>query len=963
MDAEQTTSQLQPPSEETSTTSSTTETTSLDDIPIPQELGALGVEISDAEESLSVRTKRDELAATLKDKPPASAMLSSFGFIFRWLSTMLFAHVLFEKRCVDNIRDASERGTIVYVMQSHSLFDYLYFNYALLREGLPLAQFANGLSMTPFRNLFASIAAIFRRANAAPPEAQVEALVANNRPVFLFLEKRRLNDEENLEFSQKYLYRLVRNQRRRDEPIYLLPMLLFWERRPDPKYVSFLGDIFGTNQQPGFFRKIAGFITTSWQSFFNIAQPIVQVSSAINLQNFLREYPNAGSADACELIRQRVLEHFEQERLVMLGPTGQTPEQTYNTMLQRPELTSTIRELALRDRVPEEQLRKRVRKYFDEIAAAQSLLVIKIFSALLGLIWYRIYDGFEVDEAGLERVREAGKSSSLVLIPSHKSHVDYLILSYLFYHYGLVPPHIAAGVNLSFFPMGPIFRRSGAFFIRRSFKGEELYPIVFREYLIQLMSQGYPIEFFIEGTRSRTGKLIKPRYGMLEMILSAYTSGRVDEISIVPISVGYEKIIEAASYKKEILGAEKKKESLAGLLKTPKFLASRYGRLNVQFGEPITLSAYLKKYDVKRINPDDEHINSLLVRLAHRIIYDINQATAVTPTALAAMILLNNTARNIDRARLLHEAGFILRFAHNYLSQVRLSTALEHAMNDVISARDPNTEANIGEAIASVIDEAIDLFKANAYIKIIEESTEDIFYTVPEDKRLELSFYRNTIIHLVVPEALLSMAILRFGLKQITRQQAHDETLFLSRLFKYEWIYEERAEFENVFQRSLDRFAHAGWVELLHEDQEDETHIEVTGDRQTELHFLRRIALTFLEAYAIVSSFFEQLHEEEIERNDWLDAALKRGRTKFLKGDILFYESLSKPTMLNAIRVFVDWGVLTERREPGRKKDSINYTIAPSWREGQAIELHQHLTQLVYLGNSIDKPMLTSNQN
>ena len=924
---------------------------SLDEIPLPSTMEGLGTEVSEVEDQRELERKHRGIADAYLARPHRSAMVERFGWLVRWLMGLLFSHVLFERRCVDNIRDAHQRGTVVYVMQTHSRFDYLYFNYALKRAKLPLARFANDVSTGPFRPVLVWLKQLFRRSDKLPQESIMEALVTQGHSALIFLDHRHHSDEENLEFSQKYLYRLVRAQKRQDQPIFLMPLMLFWERRPDPQYVSFLGEVFGTNQRPGFFRKITGFIKTTWQSFFNLGQPMVQVSSGIELQSFLKEYPNAGSADACELIRQRLERHFAQERAVIIGPTPQNTEDTYASIAKRPELLSAIQALSLQEGIPQDTLQRRARRFFDEIAAKQSLVVVKIFSMFLGLVWYRIFDGFEVDEKGLDLVREAGKDSCLILIPSHKSHVDYLVLSYLFYHYGLVPPHIAAGVNLSFFPMGPLFRRSGAFFIRRSFKGEDLYPVVFKEYLVHLMSQGYPIEFFIEGTRSRTGKLVKPRYGMLEMILQAYTTGRVPSVRIVPISVGYEKIIESEAYKKELLGAQKKKESIAGLLKTPKILTSRYGRLNVQFGKPIDLGDYFERYDLPKIDPSAQELTPLMVRLAHRIIYDINHVTAVTPTALVALVLLNSTTRHIERDRLLHDVGFVLRFLLKHIPHVRLSKALEGALTNVRNIPDGELETRLGEATSALIDEALELFLSNDHLEVVDGEDQP-FYRILDEARVELSFYRNNIVHLLVPEGLLAMAMLGFGQDSFSYRDAHDETLFLSKLFKYEWIYEERAAFGQVFDRSLERFRQAKWL------QRREARIELDPEHHTELNFFRRVALTFLEAYVVLTSFLEQMNERELEREELLEEALKRGRTAYLRGEMLFFESISKPTMLNAIRLLKDWGVLQERREPTRKKDRLLYRVSASWRGARALDLHKRLEQIVYLGQTSKRPKM-----
>ncbi|MEZ4458121.1 MAG: 1-acyl-sn-glycerol-3-phosphate acyltransferase [bacterium] len=904
-------------------------------------------EPSDVEDD-TIHRRRSGLAKRLTDRPHPSAMVQKFGGILNFLAKFFFAHVLFEKRSIDNIQDAESRGTVVYVMRSLSLFDYLYFNWAFRTHGLPLAMFANGIKTIILRGFFGYLTSLFRRPSEEPEEI-VQALVSNDRAVFLFLEKPKARPDDNFEFSQKYLYRLVRTQRLQPEPIFVLPLLLVWEKRPDSKHPTILDDIFGTAQSPGFFRKGIYWFQTIWQSFVKFGQPVVQVSSGVNLQEFIREYPHAGSADASDMLREQLLEAIRREERVILGPTGETSGNVWREILARPELTKTIEALSKEEGVPQDKIVARARAQFEEIAAEPSLLMIKIFSSVLSFVWYRIYDGFEVDEVGMERVREVAKHSNIVLVPSHKSHIDYLVLSYIFYRYGMTAPLIAAGVNLSFWPMGHIFRWAGAFFIRRSFKGDPLYPVIFREYVIRMLEEGYPVEFFIEGTRSRTGKLIKPRYGMLDMVLRAFVSGRLDSVHIVPISVGYEKIIEEASYKDELLGGEKEKESLGGLLRAPRFLTSKYGRLYVEFNEPIDIGTYLDKYEVDRINPDESAFNELTVRLAHRIIYDINEVSTVTPTALTATILLNNTAKGIDRERFLRETGFLVHFLTQPNRTVRMSRTISDALDakrpmiealeaqraegtedagkssSTLASNGTDVESAIGQTIADLMDWALQLFAENKQVKV-DKSGDIENYSVPEDARLQLSYYRNNIVHHFVPEALLGAAVASFRAESMPLSELMRETLFLSKMFKFEWIYEEAAEFENVFMRTLRYFQCAGWLTL----DEDSQVVTISTPTPTELEFFRRLVLTFLEAYKIVFSLFAKPTDKALDKKEIVDAALKQGRADYAKGEVLFMESLSKPTYENAIRLLEDWKILERLSDDSKKKES--YRVSEAWK-------------------------------
>ena len=928
-------------------------------------------EASEAELCERNRTEEQELARRMVERPLPSAMLARLSRWWRFVANLLFAHVLFERRSVDDIKDADDRGTVVYVMKSRSRLDYLYFNYAFLKHDLPLARLANDISLRPFRRFFAAIGRFIRR-QKVKPERQMEVLVRDGHSALLFLERPRQSAEEALAYSQSYLYRLIRAQAQQEEPIYVMPMLLVWEKRPEPRRASFLDDIFGTVQSPGFFRKFIHYFQTFWQSFLRFGQPMVQVSSAINLKDFLREYPNADSSDASELLRFRVEEFIRRERHVILGPTALPREAIHREVLQRPELLERIQEITDEEGLDEGVVRKRARDQLQEISADPSLLMLKFFSATLSFVWYRIYEGFEIDERGLEEVRQAAKSSSIVLVPSHKSHIDYLVLSYVFYHYGLMTPHIAAGVNLSFWPLGALFRRAGAFFIRRSFQGDKLYPVVFREYLIRLMEERYPIEFFIEGTRSRTGKLIKPKYGMLDMMIRAFGAGRLESVKIVPISVGYEKIIEERSYRRELLGEEKQRESLTDLLKTPRFLTSKKGRLYVEFDEPIDLEEYFARFDIDRLEPDSEELDALTVRLAHRIIYDINQITTVSPTALVATVLLNTPAPGLERDHLLFEVGFLIHFLTRPGRKVRLSGALREALSarqeaiDVVrkaQGGDPTVslmfeeladrndlesqqlESIIGGAVSKVIDRALGIFSDEDQILRREEDGET-FYALDEEHRLDLSYYRNTVVHHFVPEGLLATAILRFDEEEIDLNELMEETRFLSRLFKYEWIYEERAEFENVFQRTLDYFSASQWVKIeTGEDGASVVHINGPG---VELNYLRRMVLTFLEAYAIMAGMLDELQDGRMEKKELVKEAIQRGRKSYLRGEILFYESISKPTFINAVTLLKDWGAIEESVEPGRVRGATYYSLSKEWPAEKYWNLQRRIDAFIY---------------
>src|SRR5207244_3553881 len=229
----------------------------------------------------------------------------------------------------------------------------------------------------------------------------------------------------------------------------------------------------------------------------------------------------------------------------------------------QPALRETMNEIAIERETPVEKVRREAQGYFDEIASNFNGTYFALLAFVFRRIWNRIFRGVEI--TGLDRVADRIREHPVVLVPCHRSHFDYLILSYIFHSEFLSPPHIAAGINLSFFPMGMLFRGAGAFFIRRSFGDNELYKVIFHEYLAYLIREGYTQEFFIEGGRSRTGKILTPKLGMLSAIVNSFVSGVRRDLYLVPVSIHYGRIVEEEAYKQELLGGQKGKESFGSV--------------------------------------------------------------------------------------------------------------------------------------------------------------------------------------------------------------------------------------------------------------------------------------------------------------------------------------------------------------------------------------------------------------
>ncbi len=234
------------------------------------------------------------------------------------------------------------------------------------------------------------------------------------------------------------------------------------------------------------------------------------------------------------------------------------------------------------------------RSYAYEIAANYSHPFVVFMSGMLGRLWNRLYDGVEL--VNFSSLQSVDDGSEIVYVPCHRSHMDYLLLSYVVYHKGYAVPHIAAGINLNMPVIGSFLRRGGAFFLRRSFGGNALYTAVFTKYLGLMMARGHSIEYFIEGGRSRTGRLLQPKTGMLAMTVRSYVREPSRPVVFVPVYFGYERVVEARTYIGELSGRPKEKESILGMLRTLPELRSRFGKVYVSFGEPLPLDPVIRKH-------------------------------------------------------------------------------------------------------------------------------------------------------------------------------------------------------------------------------------------------------------------------------------------------------------------------------------------------------------------------------
>lgn len=432
-----------------------------------------------------------------------------------------------------------------------------------------------------------------------------------------------------------------------DLDIQLVPVSVFWGKAPDKENSLFKLIFADTWAVPGMLRKMFVILVQGRRT-------LVYFNDAVSLRDVLDE--NLGAERTTKKLSRVLRVHFRRLREAVIGPDLSHRRTIVNGLLRRPVVAKAIEDEARKSKTDIKKVAAKGRHYADEIAADYSDSMIRAYEVVLSWLWTKLYDGVNITH--LDRLTRVAKEHEIIYVPCHRSHIDYLLLSYVLYRNNLVPPHIAAGINLNLPVLGTILRGGGAFFLRRSFKGNRLYAAVFNEYVSTVFERGFSMEYFIEGGRSRTGRLLSPRPGMLAMTLRSYLQSQRRSVVFVPVYVGYERIIEGRTYVNELYGKAKKKESLGDIFRTLQKIKGTFGKVHVNFGEPIALTQLL---DAEQPNwrsmdyADDsmpDWTQTFVDHLGEKIITHINSAAVVNPVSLVSLALLSTPKHAMDEKAL-----------------------------------------------------------------------------------------------------------------------------------------------------------------------------------------------------------------------------------------------------------------------------------------------------------------------
>jgi glycerol-3-phosphate O-acyltransferase len=561
----------------------------------------------------------------------------------------------------------------------------------------------------------------------------------------------------------------------------------------------------------------------------------------------------------------------------LVGNRYKIPRFVPEAILSRREFLKAVDDVAAQTGAPLAVTQEKAEGYLREIAATHSPYVIDLIANAIHKLYSQGYGDIKYSEEDIRMLAALGGGDPLVFLPAHRSNLDRLSLQFMLWENDFPPNHTAGGINLNFFPVGPLVRRTGVFFIRRSFKDNPLYKVVLRSYLDYLIEKRFPLEWYMEGGRSRSGKLMPPRLGLLSYVVDSMHRGKAEDLQLIPVSIAYDQIQDVPDYAREAQGQDKEKESLGWMLRAIRSLRRRYGDIHIRFGEPVSARAM-----VGDSGPEDESSVDLQ-KLAFEVMYQIGQATPITPTALVSLALLEARGAARPASQLAEETARLIEFAHGR----RLPTT-EHA-----DLRDP-------ARVSAILDRLAEHDNVSSH----EALGRRVFW-LDEDQMIRISYYRNMIVHFFVNRALAEMAVGQVAESGDEDPEVVREALLGFRdLLKFEFFFPEKDQFLDIIEADI-AIDVPEWDRVL----------VTTGAAEVRSKMGAPVAywavLPILDGYQVVGDELESM-KGSFEERAFLKACLARARMYRIEQRLISGESASQVLFKSALGLAANRGLIED---------------------------------------------------
>ncbi|XP_061669080.1 dihydroxyacetone phosphate acyltransferase [Syngnathoides biaculeatus] len=578
------------------------------------------------------------------------------------------------------------------------------------------------------------------------------------------------------------------------------------------------------------------------------------------------------------------------------GATPCSASQLKAAVLASQDVHRVIVEVAMETQSSPEEVRERAVAILDEMSQNLHLGFVRLMGFMLSKVLKRIYCSIYVNMDALQALREVAENAPVVLLPNHRSYTDFLVLSYIMFTYDLPLPVIASGLALAGMKfMGEMLRRCGAFYIRRDIASNRLYCGVLSEYVKSLIRTGFaPVEFYIEGYRSRSLKSLTPKLGMLHMVLDPYFKGEVPDITLVPISLSYDRVLEEYLLARELLGIPKPKESTVGLLKAARVLQEDYGCMYVNFGRPMS-ARQLFQVNVEpliSIEVPSEPKRADVSRVAYLTVRLQERGSFTSLWSLMACLLLQCPPSLLAQTglpwrRLAEKTLWIKRLALDFGARLNWPGHIPdlEVMSATVALHYPSVRLEAGRVFLVVKEEA----EVAGRQRI---SAEDDVVRMAEPM-LMMASYRNQSVHLFVRPALLAVAL---NLSQSSRKdEVFASFCFLQNVFRNEFIFIPGETAED-FEEACSLLRKCGALDATgpQEVTLSEGGVEV-------LSFLRALLKPFIDSYLVMLRFLSDQDTRVITEKDFLPAVRSLATKLIISGDLHIYETLSSDVQKNVL--------------------------------------------------------------
>lgn len=547
------------------------------------------------------------------------------------------------------------------------------------------------------------------------------------------------------------------------------------------------------------------------------------------------------------------------------GNRYKTPHFVPEAIFSRREFKKAILEVGVAGGLSTEVVEKKARAYLEEIAATHSPMVIDLVANAIHKLYRQGYGEIKYLPEEVEEIARLGEGHPVVFLPSHRSNLDRLSLQFMLWENDLPPNHTAGGINLNFFPIGPLLRRTGVFFIRRSFRDNELYKTVLQHYLDYLIEKRFNLEWYLEGGRSRSGRLLPPKMGLLNYVVDAQRRGKSDDVILIPLSIAYDQIQDVPDYAREARGESKESESLGWLYKAIRSMRKRYGDIHIRFGSPVSVASFTGD-----ANPDAASL--AVQKLAFEVMYRIGQVTPVTPTAVVSIALL--AARGSAK------------------TAAELRDICAHLIGFIDDRQIPTTDLS-SLAEPAGVTAILDWLKDNENVSSHEALGRRVFW-LEDEQMIRISYYRNMVVHFFLNRAIAEIALGSLvDAEEVSVDRFNEKALEIRDLLKFEFFFPEKDEFLKrvSYDMSIDV---PGWMNMM-----------LTGGPGEVLEKLGQpvsgwALVPFLDAYQIVADELESASGEFAEKT-FLADSLDRARMYRIEDQSISGESASQILFKSAI--------------------------------------------------------------